>query len=70
MIASVVGVGLGYGAVLAFASQKIGDKVSAGQAFWNSLQENPTIALPLALGIVWIPILFGLVMEKMKKGEE
>lgn len=64
-IASIVGVGLGYGAVLLFASQKVGDKVSAGQAFWQSLQDNPQVALPIAFAIAWVPILFALVTEKM-----
>lgn len=70
VIASLLGVGMGYGAVLAFGSQKIGDKISAGQAFWQSLQDNPKIALPLALGMVWVPILFGLVIDKFKKDED
>ncbi len=70
MLASLIGVGLGYGAVMLFASQKVGDKVSAGQTFWNSLQENPKIALPIALAIAWVPILFELVTEKIFKSKE
>ncbi len=66
-IASVVGVGAGYGVVLALGSAKVGDKISAAQAIWQSLQENPSIALPLALGMTWIPILFGLVIDRRSR---
>lgn len=70
ILASVVGVGFGYGLVLVFGSKQVGDKVSAGQAFWQSLQENPKIALPIALAIAWVPILFELVTEKLFKKEQ
>lgn len=70
ILASVVGVAAGYGAVLAFGNAKVGDKISAAQALWQSLQENPTIALPLALAITWVPILFGLVIDRRSRSQE
>ncbi len=68
-IASLVGVGAGYGAVIAFGSAKLGERITAAQALWQSLQENPTIALPLALAMTWVPILFGLVIDRRARPE-
>jgi hypothetical protein len=68
-ISSILGVGVGYGLVIALGSAKIGDKIGAAQALWSSLQENPAIALPLALAIAWVPILFGLVIDRKKEAE-
>ncbi len=69
-IASVVGVAAGYGAVILIASAKVGEKIGAAQALWTSLQENPTIALPLALALTWVPILFGLVIDRRSPSPE
>lgn len=69
IIASLVGVAAGYGVVVILSSAPVGERVTSAQALWQSLQENPTIALPLALALVWIPILFELVTERFKKTE-
>jgi hypothetical protein len=69
-IASLVGVAAGYALVMALGNAKLGDRIGAAQALWQSLQENPTIALPLALGMVWVPILFGLVIDKRAGHQE
>jgi len=69
VIASLVGVGAGYGAVMAFGSAKLGEHIGSAQALWQSLQENPTIALPLALAMTWVPILFGLVIDRLARPE-
>ncbi len=69
-IASVIGVAAGYGAVIALGSAKLGDKIGKANDFWKSLQESPQTALPIALAIVWIPIVFELVTERFKKEEE
>jgi hypothetical protein len=63
-IASLVGVGAGYGAVLALGSAQIGTHVSAAETLWKSLSEDPALALPIALAIVWVPIAFGLVTAR------
>src|SRR5437870_1168766 len=63
-IASVAGVGAGYALVIAIGNATVGSKISGVQAMWQSLQENPTIALPLALAMTWVPILFGLVIDR------
>lgn len=68
-IASLVGVGAGYGAVIAFGSAKLGERIGAAQALWQSVQENPSIALPLALAMTWVPILFGLVIDRRARPE-
>ncbi len=70
VIASLLGVGAGYGLVVLLGSAKVGDKVGAAQALWTSLQENPTIALPLALAIAWVPIIFALVLDRYKKDDD
>jgi hypothetical protein len=69
VIASVVGVGAGYGLVILIGNATVGSKISGVQAMWQSLQENPAIALPLALAMVWVPILFGLVIDRKKEAE-
>jgi hypothetical protein len=69
-IASVVGVMAGYGAVILIGNAKVGEKIGAAQALWASLQENPTIALPLALAMTWVPILFGLVIDRRSRSPE
>jgi hypothetical protein len=70
VIASLVGVGAGYGLVLALGSSQVGGHVSAAQTFWKSLSENPTLALPIALAIVWVPILVGLVASRLRGPKE
>ena len=69
-IASIVGVGAGYALVIVIGNATVGSKISGVQAMWQSLQENPTIALPLALAMTWVPILFGLVIDRKKEKEE
>lgn len=69
-IASLVGLGAGYGLVIAIGNATLGSKIGTAQSFWQSLQENPTIALPLALAMTWVPILFGLVIDRKKEGAE
>jgi hypothetical protein len=70
-IASVLGVGAGYGAVLALASAKIGGGIGKVNDFWQSLQNDPATALPIALGMAWAPIVVGLVTERFgKKAQE
>jgi hypothetical protein len=64
-IASVLGVGLGYAAVVALCSAKIGAGVGKVNDFWTSLQSDPQTALPIALGMAWGPILVGLVTERL-----
>ena len=58
-IASVVGVGAGWAATALVDSSKLGKAAEA----WKALQENATYALPIALAIVWVPILVGLVLD-------
>ena len=70
VIATVLGVGAGYALVVLLDSAKVGDKVGAAQALWKSLSEDPKLALPIALGMAWIPVLFGLVLEKRKGGDD
>jgi hypothetical protein len=65
-ISSVVGIGAGYGAVVALASAKVGAGVGQATALWDSLQSDPATALPIALGMAWVPILVGLVLERRK----
>ena len=68
-IASIVGVGAGYALVVAIGNATLGSKTGSAQAMWQALQENPKIALPLALAMTWIPILFGLVIDRKKEAE-
>jgi len=68
-IASIVGVGAGYALVVAIGNATLGSKIGSAQAMWQALQENPKIALPLALAMTWIPILFGLVIDRKKEAE-
>jgi hypothetical protein len=69
-IASIVGVGAGYGLVIVIGNATVGSKISGVQAMWQSVQENPTIALPLALAMTWVPIIFGLVIDRKKDEKE
>jgi hypothetical protein len=64
-IASVLGVAAGYAAVVALGSAKVGAGVGKANDLWQSLQESPQTALPIALGMAWGPILVGLVTEKL-----
>jgi hypothetical protein len=64
ILASVLGTGAGYGIVLLLDSSKLG----AAASVWASLKENPTTALPVALAVVWVPIIVGLVIERTKRG--
>lgn len=70
-IATVLGVGLGFGAVVALASAKIGAGVSKANDLWQSLQNDPQLALPiaLALALAWGPVIVGLVAERLGKKE-
>jgi hypothetical protein len=63
IIASVIGVGAGWGATQLLASSDLGSAAST----WKTLKESSTYALPIALAVVWIPILFGLVLSRLKK---
>jgi len=68
-LASVAGVAAGYGAVVALASAKLGAGIGKATDFWQTLQNDPAIALPIALGMAWAPILVGLVTERGAKAE-
>jgi hypothetical protein len=62
-IASVVGVGVGYGLTQLVASVLLKDKVTAAQDAWAQIAEAPATALPIALAITVVPIVIGLVLE-------
>jgi hypothetical protein len=62
IIASVVGLGAGWGLVEVLGSADLGKGATA----WKALKENPTTALPVALAIVWVPILLGMVLSRKK----
>ncbi len=66
IIASFVGIAAGFGLVQALGSSQL----SSASAFWKSLKENPATALPVALAIVWVPILAGLVLERLKSAPD
>jgi len=66
-IASVLGVAAGYAVVVALGSAKLGDKVGKANDFWQSLQQSPQTALPIALAMVWVPILFELLTGRGKE---
>jgi hypothetical protein len=59
-ILSVVGTGLGFGAVMLLANQPVAATIGAAQAFL----ETPAIAVALAFGMVWVPILWGIFTGK------
>ena len=58
-IASVVGVGAGWAAIALVDSSRLGKAAES----WKALQENAAYALPIALAIVWVPIIVGLLLE-------
>jgi hypothetical protein len=62
-IASVVGVGVGYGLTQLVASVLLQSQVSAAQDTWAQITEAPAVALPIALAIT---IVIGLVLEARK----
>ena len=64
-VATVVGVALGFGAVTALASAKVGAGVGKVNDLWQSLQSDPQIALPIALAMAWGPVVVGLVAERV-----
>jgi len=70
VIASLVGVGAGYGLVVALGSSDVGGTLSGAAAFWQSLHTSPELALPIALAMVWVPILVGLVTTRKGPKEE
>jgi len=59
-ILSVLGTGLGFGVVLLLANQTVGGAIDLVQ----SVLEAPAIAIGLAFGMVWIPIIWGIVTGK------
>ncbi|HEY1957755.1 MAG TPA: hypothetical protein VGH28_19175 [Polyangiaceae bacterium] len=68
-IAAVIGVAAGFGLVVALASAKIGSGVGSANDFWQSLQNDPQIALPIALAMACGPVIVGLVAERFGKKE-
>ena len=62
IIASVVGVAAGWGAMVLVDSKSLGKAADT----WQSLQESSKYALPIALALVWVPILVGMVLERRK----
>jgi hypothetical protein len=65
-IASIVGVGVGYGLTQLVASVLLQGQVAAAQDAWAQITEAPASALPIALAITVVPIVIGLVLEARK----
>ncbi len=63
LILSLVGTGLGFGAVMLLANQP----VAAGLGAVNALLATPAVAIGLAFGMVWVPILWGLLTSKKEQ---
>lgn len=59
-ILTAAGVALGYVAILAVASPAAGELA----ALWIAIKSRPAIALSLAFGGTWIPILVGLFLDR------
>jgi hypothetical protein len=66
-IASVVGVGAGWGLSELVASVLLQDQVGAAQDSWAQITSAPAVAVPIALAITLVPILVGLVLESREK---
>ncbi len=63
VLASAVGVAAGWGATTLVDSASLGKAATS----WKALKESSTYALPIALALVWVPIVFGLVLGRLKK---
>ena len=57
---AAIGVALGYVAILAVASPAAGELA----AMWIAITTRPSVALSLAFGGTWIPILVGLALDR------
>jgi hypothetical protein len=69
-IASIVGVGVGWGLTELVASVLLKDQVTAVQDGWAQITEAPALAVPIALAITVVPILVGLVLEARSEKRE
>jgi hypothetical protein len=69
-IASIVGVGVGWGLSKLVASVMVQDQVTAAQDAWAQVTQAPAVAVPIALAITVVPILIGLVLEARQERRE
>jgi hypothetical protein len=69
-LASVVGVGVGWGLTKLVASVLLQEQVAAVQDGWAQITEAPAVAVPIALAITLVPILVGLVLEARQERSE
>jgi hypothetical protein len=69
-IASIVGVGVGWGLSELVASVLLQDQVAAVQDSWAQVTSAPAVAVPIALAITIVPILVGLVLEARQERRE
>ncbi|MFC1611363.1 hypothetical protein ACFL6C_10410 [Myxococcota bacterium] len=60
-ILSIVGAGIGYTVVRLVSSRDLEGGIDALQ---SALSEKPAVAIGIALGMAWIPILWGLVVAR------
>ncbi len=60
LLLSVVGTALGFGAVMLLSNQPIASGIGSAQAFL----EAPAIAIGIAFGMVWVPVIWGLITGK------
>lgn len=57
VLLSIVGTGLGFGAVILLSNQPVASGIGAVQAFLDA----PAIAVGMAFGMVWVPVIWGLI---------
>jgi hypothetical protein len=69
-IASVVGVGVGWGLTELVGSVLLNDQVAAAQDSWAQITAAPAVAVPIALAITIVPIVVGLVLDARKDQRE
>lgn len=70
VIASIVGVGAGWGLSELVASMLLQDQVASAQDSWAQITSAPAVAVPIALAITVVPILIGLVLEARQERRE
>lgn len=63
-ILSLAGVGIGFAVALALANQEAAGGIGAIKA---AISQNPVAAIGVALGLAWIPILWGLLSCRSKE---
>ena len=69
-LASILGVGAGWGLNQLVVSVLLGSQVAAAQDAWAQMTAAPAVAIAAAFAITVVPIVFGLLLDARKEAKD